>query len=370
MFVPSTGAGTILNRRLIRELVRTAIVLSLGCAGLWFYVLPAFQAANPPRSALVASGDFVGISIDTPLSKIPSTWFTLEAKPPSSDETSSLRITVQFDARPVETVFEGSVLLQGAMARAYTACGDGQSAESSFNEFSESEKQLTYRLLRESLDAPMYLGDLELAQRASEIDFVRVDFSETFPADDPNVEGVRQHVFAIECVVETSKIWNTAGDTTWDVEAPNIGVSVPNSDDWTGGNGALRSTLEVTRGEDLFYLEGYPAPSSRDQKVDSFVTSSNGSGSSTTIMSSATEAINARYSDAVAESERGTSVFLAGVFAGLFATFIATAILGLLDTLIRYRPLVDVDSRALPVPAETLQQGPPETKKRRLFTRR
>lgn len=362
-FVPTTGVGITVNRRLGQELLRTAIVLGLGCAGLWFYVLPAFQAANPPRSALVASGAFVGISIDTPFTSIPSTWFTLEVQPPSSVETSSLKITVQFDAEPDATVFEGSVLLQGAMARAYTACGDGQSTPTSFNEFSEPEKELTYRLLRESLDEPAYLEDLELAQRASAIDFVRVAFSETFPPRDANTEGVPQHVFSIECVVETSKLWNTAGDTTWDVEAPHIGVAVSNSEDWEGDNGSLRSTLEVTRGDDLFYLEGYPAPSSRDQKLDSFVATSNGSMWRSSIGSSMTEAINTRYSDTVAESERSTNVFIAGVSAGLFATFIATAILGLLDTLIRFRPLVDVHSSALPVPVETPQQVPPETKK-------
>lgn len=328
-----------------------------------------YQSANQPRPPLQASGEILGISIDgETTTRVPSVWVELEAEAPSSETTSKLALTLSFDGSAVESTISGAIFLQGRLARAYTACDLGQSGVTNFNKFTEPEKDLTYRLLREA-SGETSTAELLLAEQAAGMEFTRIAFEKSFPAADAETD---RNVW-INCVMTSDELWANGGGAYWDVETPIVGLvadAPPASPNGVASSGSyFSSTLSVNRGDHLFYQEGYPAPSSRDQSSDSFTESSSGRTTTSETTISVTDPINARYSDTVAESQGSTTVFFAGVLAGLFASFIGAGLISLIDEGLRFRVLAQVDPPPASVtpPAEPTPQPPPVGGSRRRF---
>ncbi|MFH8251150.1 hypothetical protein ACH3VR_12340 [Microbacterium sp. B2969] len=286
------------------------------------------------------------------------------------EKTSKLTVVIQFPAQTEPWQFSGAVLLQGRLARAHRTCDVGQSSEVSFNDFTELQKTITFSLLRRASPEEATTNNLELAERASGLAFTRVQFSKDF--DPPTGSQTTQSLW-MNCVMSTEEIWNRAQSAFWDLETPIVGVaaSAP-AIDTDAIDLDINSRINVQRGDSLYYQEGYPAPSSRDQTKDSFAKSTAGWAGSPDSLSGINDAIIARYSDTIAESERNSTVFFAGVLAGLFASFLAVGIGGLLDELIGFRPLVEVaaSSATAPVmpatPAPTTRWGRLKVRLRRL----
>ncbi|MDF2506217.1 MAG: hypothetical protein K0Q52_76 [Microbacterium sp.] len=335
----------ILENRWFAIVGRALLLTGFGVVGLTFIVNPMYQGANEPRPPLQASGDLVGVSLAESAGAMPSTWVTLEASAPTEESTSQLQITLQFDDSSELSSATGTIFIQGRLAAAFTACDQGQAESKDFNEFVEADKQLTYRLMRDTAGDPS-TSELVLAEQAARFEFQQISFSENFEP------GAGSKIVQINCLLSSPTLWNHVSGSYWDVEMPAVGVtaSVPNAGmPGQTSDTRLFSTLSVERGAQLFYQEGYPAPSTRDQESDSFTESSNGYSSSGSQSWKLAEAINARYSDTVAESNSSSQVFFAGVLAGLFASFIGAALLSVVDEMFKFRVLAQIDPHATPV---------------------
>ncbi len=187
-----------------------------------------------------------------------------------------------------------------------------------------------YSLLEKAADETD-ADELALAERASALDFTQLQFSESF-ADSTSDENT----IWIECSLDTDGLWTVPANTYLDAEMPLIGLAAVSSPDATYGaeRPSIQASLTIDPGDQLFYQEGFPAPSTRNEEGESFSPSSRGRSIDSKTVEVYSSAILARYSDSVAESDGNTAVFIAGVLAGLFASLITAGVLGLLEVLI------------------------------------
>lgn len=352
-----TTAGVAMNSTKsvwLGALGRLLLLAGIGTLGLAL-VLPLFQSGNEPRPTLQASDDLFGVVVDGIGQEAnPYMWATVHVTDPDSDTGSELRIVLQFRGSVSPSSLSGAFFLQGELADSFVACDGGQADDAEFNALSEVEKQLAFKLMQASSEDAT-ADELALAERAATLSFKRVTFTEEFEGASADTS----RTLWIKCRLDSNPLWNNPAGSTWDVDMSAVGLSVPASQDpktsESAGSVNIQASLDVSRGDQLFYQEGYPAPSARDQEKDTYRQSSSGYSIISGRVEAITGATTARYSDSVDESQRNSLVFLAGVLAGLFVSFIGAGVVGLIDTWLKFDP-----SPRAPEPL-----NPPEPAKRR-----
>ncbi|GAA1061012.1 hypothetical protein [Agromyces bracchium] len=340
-----TSTEELRYRRLRRRYFLGIIIpIAVGLVGAALLVFPAYTAANRPHPPYAVSYGFIALS-STALTADADASVSVTVAPLDGDESSILRLSITLDQKDVPTASTLSAVFFGPIAEQLSTCPEGDVETVEQGKLSDEEKEAVYTAMRSLQTDSSPRSDTDLAEETKDWSLKRWSKNVDFEG-----EPERRRSYAIQCSLETAAMWIPSSDTTRDVQVPTVAF-YSGRDAIDGFDIDVTNSVRTARGDNLYYMNGYPPASRSDQEGDSFSASSTGWTADSSWARTTVDPLIARYSDNSAVANQSSLTFFLGIAAGFFVSLVGAGMVRAFD------PFPSLDDAA-PSGVRAPSQGP------------